>query len=653
MTERPSSEVESVTVVGAGSMGHGIAQVFAATGHKVSLVDVFEDILEEALENVEASLRQLGTDPEPVLDRIATTTDRREGLAGADLMVEAVPEDIDIKSEVFADASEVTPERAVLATNTSSLPVSEIAASTDRPEDVVGMHFSNPVPLIPIVEVVRGEATSAATFALAEAVSEALDKTPILVKKDVPGFVLNRINYAFWNEALRPVDAGEFDPATIDAALQRLDFPMGPFEVLDFAGLDVFHMVCEAMQERGVPGEVSPTLSALIDAEKYGMKTGEGFYEYPGPGEYERVDVALDRRYEYDPYSMLACAANEAAWLVDNEVASRADVDRAMEIGMNWPRGPLRFADEYGIDRVLQRLESLSTETGSELFEPDPLLESMVETGRLGVKVGEGFYEYPYEADRIGGVCFERRDWWAHIEVLDPDARDDIRAVWDGLAEALGRAERADGIRAMVLSGLGEAFAGRPELAAMAEWETEADVTDYYESAVEPAVETLLDHPLPVVAVAEDDIVDTGCELFAICDLGVAPSGARVRLRATAAGMVPPIWVTHGRGRVDEPTLFEIAATSTPVSTDEVAAAGLFNHAVPDDQVADVARELARAATAGAPSALAELKTLLAGGDSGDPWQAATAAAAEHTQSEAGRHGLRAFHAGDRLRWER
>jgi len=654
MTDRPSPEAASITVVGAGSMGHGIAQVFAAAGYEVTLVDVSEDVLAEALENTEASLRRLGTEAGPVLNRIATTTDRRDGLVGTDLLVEAVPEDIEIKSAVFADAGEVTPETAVLATNTSSLPISEIAAATDRPEDVVGMHFSNPVPLMPIVEVVRGEETSDATFAFAEAVSEAIDKTPILVEKDVPGFVLNRINYAFWNEALRAVDAGEFDPAVIDSALQRVNFPMGPFEVLDFAGLDVFHMVCEAMQERGVPGEVSPTLSELTDAEKYGMKTGEGFYEYPGPGEYERVDVPLDRRYEYDPYSMLACAANEAAWLVDNDVASKADVDRAMEIGMSWPRGPLRFADEYGIDRVVGRLRRLAAETGSELYEPDPLLESMLEADRLGVSTGEGFFQYPHETHRIGGVRLERRDWRARIEVLDPEAwDDDIRSVWSGLAEALSRVAETDGVRATILAGLGSAFADGPELSAMADWNSEADAMDYYESVVEPAVEALVDHPLPVVAVADDDLVDTGCELFALTDLGVAPSGARVNLQATTVGTVPPLWVAHGQGRVDEPKLFEIAATSSPVSTDEAAAAGLLNQAVPDEQLEDVARELARAATTSAPGALAELRRLLGDRSDGNSWRAEMTAAAERARSEEGRHGLAAFRTRDQPRWKR
>lgn len=387
-------DVTEVAVVGAGTMGHGIAQVFAVAGYHVTLVDISEDVLTDAIENVQESLERLGEDSESVLERITTTTDRKGGIAGADVMVEAVPEDIELKERVFATADTVLPEHAVMTSNTSTLPITEIAAATERPEQVVGMHFSNPVPLMEIVEVISGEETSQASFTFVEALSEAIGKTPVLVEKDVPGFMLNRINYAFWSEALRAMDDEGQDPATVDAAVRRLGFPMGPFEVLDFSGIDVFYMCCQSMQERGVPVYLSETLQELYDAGQYGMKTGGGFYDYPEPGEYSRVDIPSDRRYEFDPYRMIVSAVNEAAWLLENDVTTEDDIDTAMQIGMNWPRGLLEFADEYGIDRVVERLNQLHDETGREQYKPNQLLEEMVAENRRGLKTGVGFYEY-------------------------------------------------------------------------------------------------------------------------------------------------------------------------------------------------------------------------------------------------------------------
>ncbi|MFT4964670.1 MAG: 3-hydroxyacyl-CoA dehydrogenase, partial [Halobacteriales archaeon] len=191
--------IDRVTVVGAGTMGHGIAQTFAQAGYDVVLNDVDEEILSTALEKIEGSLRKLDEyEPEAVLGRLETTTDDEIAFASADLVVEAVPENIDLKVDVFSTADELAPADAILATNTSTLPITEIADATERPERVVGMHFSSPVQMMPILEIIRGEETSDAVFETAQAVGDDIGKTPILVEKDVPGFLINRINMRFW-----------------------------------------------------------------------------------------------------------------------------------------------------------------------------------------------------------------------------------------------------------------------------------------------------------------------------------------------------------------------------------------------------------------------------------------------------------------------
>jgi enoyl-CoA hydratase/3-hydroxyacyl-CoA dehydrogenase len=245
------------------------------------------------------SLRKLGTeDPDAVLDRIETTTDGEAAFVGTDLVVEAVPEEINLKRDVFDTADEHAPADAILATNTSTLPITEIADATTRPERVVGMHYSNPVQLMPIMEVIRGERTSDKTFEAAEVISEDIGKTPVLVEKDVPGFLINRINLRFWLEAVRQVESGIQNTETIDAAaIRRMGLPMGPFEVLDFSGIDVATMAARSRAERGVNLHVPDLLVEKTEADDLGMKSGEGFYEH----EYERESFETVRyeRHEY------------------------------------------------------------------------------------------------------------------------------------------------------------------------------------------------------------------------------------------------------------------------------------------------------------------------------------------------------------------
>lgn len=649
--------ITGVTVVGAGSMGHGIAQVFATAGYEVTLVDIAEDVLSDALENIEASLERLGEDPEAVLERITTTTDQAEGLADADVMVEAVPEDIELKEDVFTTADEVTHERAVLATNTSTLPITEIAAATDRPEQVVGMHFSNPVPLIELVEVIRGEETSDAVFAFTEALSEAVGKTPVLVEKDVPGFLLNRVNYAFWSEALRAVDSGVYEPETIDASVQRLGFPMGPFEVLDFAGVDVFYLVCQAMQDRGVPIQISETHEELVEAERYGMKTGVGFYEYPEAGTYARVDIPPEHRHEYNPYRMIASAVNVAAWLLENDVTTRDDIDKAMQIGMSWPRGPLEVADEYGIDRVVETLERLREETDWKQHEPHPRLEEMVEEGRLGVKTGQGFYAHPHDSETFGPVEYERRDYYAMVTLSRPDKLNALdEAAWRGFRAALERASEDEAVRATVVRGAGEAFCAGDDIAEMAGWETVDEGSEFFEEVALPAVEKFRTHPKPTIALVDGVATGMGCELVLLSDMAVAADGSRFGQPEATIGALPPIWLTHGVTGVGKKKLLELAMTGDLLSATEAEEIGLVNYAVSADQARDVARELARSTTASAPGSVASIKEIWhrMEDDLIAAWFAyAINELTERVQTEEGRHGLAAFLDDESPRWER
>jgi 3-hydroxybutyryl-CoA dehydrogenase len=280
-------DIETVGVVGAGTMGSGIAQVAATAGYDVVMRDVESALVDDGRERIADSLDRLVSkdahtrgEADAALDRIAGTTDLDE-LAPADLVVEAVVEDMSVKQDVFADLDAVTPDHAVLATNTSTLSITTIAAATDRPEQVVGIHFMNPVPVMDGVEVVVGEKTAPGVVEVAHAFAESLDKET-WEADDKPGFVSNRILMPWINEGVRALDEGVATKDDIDRGMKLgTNVPMGPLELADHIGLDVCLDATETLhQELGERFRPAYLLKRKVEAGDLGKKTGTGFYEY-------------------------------------------------------------------------------------------------------------------------------------------------------------------------------------------------------------------------------------------------------------------------------------------------------------------------------------------------------------------------------------
>ncbi len=281
--------MNKVSVIGAGTMGNGIAHVFAMNGYEVNLLDISQDALERAQATISGNLDRMirkenisEEDKAQTLGRLSTSTDIQGGVANADLVVEAATENINLKLSIFSDLDQWAPENAILATNTSSISITKIASVTSRPDKVIGMHFMNPVPIMKLIEVIRGYSTSDATTSLIMELSKVLGKVPVEVN-DYPGFVANRILMPMINEAIYTLYEGVAGKEEIDTVMKLgMAHPMGPLTLADFIGLDVCLSILNVLYEGfGNPKYAPcPLLVNMVTAGKLGRKTGEGFYHY-------------------------------------------------------------------------------------------------------------------------------------------------------------------------------------------------------------------------------------------------------------------------------------------------------------------------------------------------------------------------------------
>jgi 3-hydroxybutyryl-CoA dehydrogenase len=395
--------VTRVGVLGAGTMGTGIAQVAALGGYRTQLYDAFPEAAETGAVKLREALakgakRGRWSDGEAAAasDRVSPAIEM-EDLAGCDLLIEAAPEDVALKQDLFAAVAAVCGPEAILATNTSSLRVADIAAGVPNPERVVGMHFFNPPALMKLVEVVAtGKSSERALDATTEAATR-MGRTPIRAK-DTPGFVANRLARPFALESLRMLGDGLASAETIDRVV-RLGggFRMGPFELIDLVGLDVNLSIARSFFAQGGEPErwrPSPIQERLVAEGKLGRKSGQGYYAY-GEGIEREPDPDLgieaptldpEKLALIDPVAtevlsrLFAQIANEAAFALEEEVASPEDMEVAMRLGLNWPLGPLSLAEKIGAAGAVALLEALEREKGG-AYAPAPLLRQAAERG--------------------------------------------------------------------------------------------------------------------------------------------------------------------------------------------------------------------------------------------------------------------------------
>jgi 3-hydroxybutyryl-CoA dehydrogenase len=383
----------TVGVIGSGSMGAGIAQVAATAGHQVRLFDNNGEALQKAMEKLKKTFDRLvekgkysQDESSAILSRISTVNGLTE-LKPCGIVIEAIIENLGIKQKVFRELEGIVDATCMLATNTSSLSIASIASACKQAERVVGIHFFNPAPLMPLVEIIPSLTTSSKVLEEARSLIDSWGKVTVLAK-DTPGFIVNRLARPFYGEAIRIYEEGVADIPTIDWAMKHIGgFRMGPFELMDYIGNDVNYTVTETVfKEFFYDPRYKPsfTQKRLAEAGLLGKKTGRGYYDYREgaenalPKEDEELGKGIFQR-------IIVMLVNEAADALLLNIASKEDLDLAMTKGVNYPKGLLRWADELGIASCLETLEGLQAEYGEDRYRASPMLR------RLAAKNGKFF----------------------------------------------------------------------------------------------------------------------------------------------------------------------------------------------------------------------------------------------------------------------
>ncbi|WP_281195293.1 3-hydroxyacyl-CoA dehydrogenase/enoyl-CoA hydratase family protein [Halorubrum sp. F4] len=619
-------DVQRIAVLGAGNMGHGIAEVAALAGYDVALRDIEEEFVRDGYDQIEWSLDKLvekdridEEEATAALDRVETFVDLADSLADADVVIEVVPERMDIKKDVYGQVVEHAPEEAVFVTNTSSLSITELSEVTDRPERFCGMHFFNPPVRMDLVEVISGKHTSEDTLELIEGLAESMGKTPVRVRKDSPGFIVNRVLVPLMNEAAWIVESGDATIETVDSTTKYdMGLPMGSFELADQVGIDVGYHVLEYMHE--VLGEAyrpCPLLVGKVEDEDLGRKTGRGFYDYEDDG----AEIPTGEGDEDVRRRLLAVMANEVAGLVGNDVADAEAIDRAMMLGAGFPDGPAKLADDAGLDDLCDVLDDLHEETGEERYRAIEYLREAAEVG--------GFHGNGTDADGTGdetpdydtlSVTVEERI--GHVEIDRPHRMNTIsHELLAELESAIDRLDADDEVRAILVTGAGDrAFSAGADFQSMA-----ASGTDPLEGVElsrtgQRAFGKLEESDKPVVAGIDGYCLGGGMELATAADLRVASERSELGQPEHDLGLIPGWGGTQRLARiVGEGRAKEIIFTADRYDAETMYDYDFVNEVVANDALDDRAWELAEELAAGPPVAQKYTKRVIhAGRDDGE-----------------------------------
>ncbi|APX95418.1 3-hydroxyacyl-CoA dehydrogenase/enoyl-CoA hydratase family protein [Natronorubrum daqingense] len=600
-------DINTVAVLGAGNMGHGIAEVVAMAGYDVNMRDINEEFVQNGYDQIEWSLDKLAEndqlsedEAEAALERVTPLVDMADACGDADVVIEAVPEKMEIKEEVYTELESVAPDRAIFATNTSSLSITDLSEFTERPEQFCGMHFFNPPVRMQLVEVISGAQSNDETLDVIEELADDIGKSPVRVHKDSPGFIVNRVLVPLMNEACWLVESDEATIAEVDSTTKYdMGLPMGSFELGDQVGNDISYHVLEYMHDvLGEPYEPCPLLERKVENEELGKKTGKGFYDYEdGDG----ADIPTDEQSDLVESRLTASMANEVAKLIGNDVAPPESIDEATKLGAGFPDGPVKIVDKFGIENALETLEDAYEQTGHERYEPADYLEERASEG--------GFYDAAEDDD---GVEFDAirveypGDMVGHI-VLDRPHR--MNTISDDLLEELATAvdllEDDEEVRSILITGEGEkAFSAGADVQSMAAGGADPLEGQELSRLGQQTFGKLEACDLPIVAGIDGFCLGGGMELSMCADLRVASERSEFGQPELDLGLLPGWGGTQrlkhivGEGRAKE-----IILTAERFDAETMADYGFVNDVVANNELEDEALDLATDLAGGPPVA--------------------------------------------------
>jgi enoyl-CoA hydratase / 3-hydroxyacyl-CoA dehydrogenase len=655
--------VFKAAVVGAGTMGGQIAQTIAAAGIPVVLKDINEDLVQAGLDEARnVTSGQVGKLVErgkltaeqgeaqiaEVLGRIAGTTSYAD-FGDVDFVIEAVPERMEIKQSVFAELDAATPGHAILASNTSSLSITEIGEATLRPEKVIGFHYFYPASIMPLIEIVEGEESSAETVSAAVTFAQAIRKQPITCA-EVPGFVVNRILNSGISEVWREQEEKGLSIKMIDEGVGAAGVvPIGPYYLVNLLGLDtVLHVAEHLVESYGEERFYVPKgMQKLVADGKLGAKTGgNGFYDPQG-----EPNISGDNEPDVaELVEMLSLKTLiEACLVLEEGVATHRDIDFGMMAGagLDPRRGllpPFMKADIEGLDTILERMENAQERYG-ERFTPPTILRRLVAQGRLGQKSGQGFYAYP-QADaeqpaevvkletRADGVAIA---WLANGQMnsISPQVIEDLGKVWNKVKDS--------NVRALVIASSNPfLYCAGADIKAFTTMD-EASGEQLIHSA-HALFKELGSNGIVTIAAVNGLAFGGGCELAMACDVRIAARSAIFGQPEIKLGIIPGFGGTQRLPRlVGTNKALEMNLVGDPILADEAFELGLVNRLVEDHELLDTSLQWARKLAAQAPLAVAQIKGVSGAGDLDEGVEAEKRAFAAVFASGDAKEGISAF----------
>ncbi|MDP8003239.1 MAG: 3-hydroxyacyl-CoA dehydrogenase NAD-binding domain-containing protein [Caldisphaera sp.] len=617
-------EIKNVAIIGSGTMGHGIAEVFAIYGYNVRMEDISDDILNAALKDIRDSLIKLeqknslnGKSADEVMSKISTFTSIEKAVKDADLVIEAVPEIEDLKKRIFSEVEKYAKRETIIASNTSNIRITDIAKNLKYRDRIAGMHFFNPPPLMKLVEVIKAEETSDDVIETLVEIVKKIGKYPLRVMKDTPGFVVNRINAPESLLFCLYLDHKVASPEEIDAYFKAQGLPMGPYELMDYVGIDVVYDSMEYFTKtlHKDYGKCK-TIRELYKNKQLGKKTGKGFYDW------SKGRPTIDLKKATDKVSImdvLALEINEAVKLIEEGVANPEDIENGVKYGMNRPYGPISVAKSFTSMEIKSKLEELSKKYDCEVFAPanaikNGMLRDAIE-GRLKGKEEtkqkeitqqkenllstEQFKTIKIEkySNKIAKIILNRPKYNLINGELLEEMEKAIKTMWNDPE-----------INVVIITGEGNVLSAGADLN-----EFVGSSFQFLENSRkgERVFQLLSEIPKLTIAVMKGFALGGGFEMSLACDLRVGTEDVQIGFPEVTLGLVPGWGGTQRLSRiVGLGKAMELIVTSERINGKEAFSLGILNRIYknPDEEVIELAKSISEKS---APIAVAMTKRLL------------------------------------------